>query len=96
MSEADVNVDAGMRAGVGATGEAARGPHPASGSQGELERERLRSMHRELELRLAALERHRFLSPTEQIERSRLKKEKLRIKDRLSLIAGSAAATPPR
>jgi uncharacterized protein YdcH (DUF465 family) len=45
---------------------------------------KLRERHGELERRLAELERHLSLTPEEQIERSRLKKEKLRTKDELS------------
>ena len=45
---------------------------------------KLRERHGELERRLAELERHLSLTPDEQIERSRLKKEKLRMKDELT------------
>ena len=45
---------------------------------------RLRERHGEIERRLAELERHLSLTPDEQIERSQLKKEKLRTKDRLA------------
>jgi uncharacterized protein YdcH (DUF465 family) len=48
---------------------------------------RLRERHGEIERRLAELERHLSLTPDEQIERSQLKKEKLRTKDRLSILA---------
>jgi uncharacterized protein YdcH (DUF465 family) len=44
---------------------------------------RLRARHDEIEKRLTELERHLSLTPEEQIERSQLKKEKLRAKDRL-------------
>jgi len=44
---------------------------------------RLRERHDELEKRLAELERHLSLTPDEQVERSRIKKEKLRTKDEL-------------
>jgi uncharacterized protein YdcH (DUF465 family) len=54
----------------------------------------LRSRHRELELRLADLDKHLSLTPAEQVERSRLKKEKLWIKDRL--LAMDVAAAPAR
>ena len=47
------------------------------------EAERLRARHDEIEKRLSELERHLSLTPDEQIERSQLKKEKLRAKDRL-------------
>jgi uncharacterized protein YdcH (DUF465 family) len=56
---------------------------------GELER--LQTLHRELERRLSELERHLSLTPDEQLERSRLKKEKLRTKDEL-LRLGAARA----
>ena len=44
---------------------------------------RLKQRHDELERRLAELERHLSLSPAEQVERIRLKKEKLWTKDEL-------------
>jgi uncharacterized protein YdcH (DUF465 family) len=47
------------------------------------EAERLKARHDEIEKRLSELERHLSLTPDEQIERSQLKKEKLRAKDRL-------------
>ncbi len=43
----------------------------------------LRAQKSALEKRLAELERHRTLTPAEQVERVRIKKEKLLIKDRL-------------
>lgn len=43
----------------------------------------LQERHRTLEQRLVALDRHLSLTPDEQVERARLKKEKLRIKDRM-------------
>ena len=43
----------------------------------------LERRHEELERRLAALDRHLSLTPDEQVERVRLKKEKLWVKDRL-------------
>ena len=53
-------------------------------SDGEgIEAARLRARHDEIEKRLSELERHLSLTPDEQIERSQLKKEKLRAKDRL-------------
>jgi uncharacterized protein YdcH (DUF465 family) len=36
---------------------------------------------------LSELERHLSLTPDEQVERSQLKKEKLRAKDRLALLS---------
>jgi uncharacterized protein YdcH (DUF465 family) len=50
---------------------------------------RLRQRHDELERRLAELERHLSLTPEEQIERSQLKKEKLRTKDELQRLGAS-------
>jgi hypothetical protein len=52
---------------------------------------KLRERHGELERRLAELERHLSLTPDEQIERSRLKKEKLRMKDEISRLRASGA-----
>jgi uncharacterized protein YdcH (DUF465 family) len=52
---------------------------------------RLRERHGELERRLAELERHLSLTPDEQIERSRLKKEKLRTKDELQRLGAVRA-----
>ena len=51
----------------------------------------LKERHDELEKRLAELERHLSLTPEEQVERSRLKKEKLRTKDRLTQLTAAAA-----
>lgn len=51
----------------------------------------LTARHQELEKRLAALDRHLALSADEQLERTRLKKEKLRVKDRLLLLEARAA-----
>jgi len=48
---------------------------------------RLKARHDEIEKRLSELERHLSLTPDEQIERSQLKKEKLRAKDRLTLLS---------
>jgi uncharacterized protein YdcH (DUF465 family) len=52
---------------------------------------RLKERHGELERRLAELERHLSLTPEEQIERSRLKKEKLRTKDELQRLGAVRA-----
>ena len=52
---------------------------------------RLKERHGELERRLAELERHLSLTPDEQIERSRLKKEKLRTKDELQRLGAVRA-----
>jgi uncharacterized protein YdcH (DUF465 family) len=51
----------------------------------------LQERHYELERRLAELERHLSLTPDEQVERSRLKKEKLRTKDELSRLGAVRA-----
>lgn len=48
----------------------------------------LKAEHGQLEKRLAELESHLSLTPVEQVERAALKKQKLRIKDRLSLLGG--------
>jgi uncharacterized protein YdcH (DUF465 family) len=52
---------------------------------------RLKERHGELERRLAQLERHLSLTPDEQVERSRLKKEKLRTKDQLQRLGAVRA-----
>jgi uncharacterized protein YdcH (DUF465 family) len=52
---------------------------------------KLRERHDELERRLAELERHLSLTPDEQIERSRLKKEKLLTKDELTRLGAVRA-----
>jgi uncharacterized protein YdcH (DUF465 family) len=52
---------------------------------------RLKQRHGELERRLAQLERHLSLTPDEQVERSRLKKEKLRTKDELQRLGAVRA-----
>jgi uncharacterized protein YdcH (DUF465 family) len=55
---------------------------------------KLKERHGEIERRLAELERHLSLTPEEQIERSRLKKEKLFTKDRLTLLSAKADIHP--
>jgi hypothetical protein len=45
--------------------------------------ETLRNQHKDLEARLAALDRHLSLTAKEQAEWARLKKEKLAVKDRI-------------
>jgi uncharacterized protein YdcH (DUF465 family) len=57
----------------------------------EVEMARLRGRHDEIEKRLSELERHLSLTPDEQVERSQLKKEKLRAKDRLTLLSTASA-----
>ena len=51
--------------------------------------EELRGRHIELKKKLDALNRHISLTPAEQLESSRLKKEKLAIKDRIAALGGS-------
>lgn len=51
---------------------------------------RLRQRHGEIEKRLIELDRHLSLSPDEQLERTRLKKEKLRTKDLIAALARHA------
>jgi uncharacterized protein YdcH (DUF465 family) len=51
----------------------------------------LKDRHDEIEKRLTELERHLSLTPDEQVERSQLKKEKLRMKDRLALLSATLA-----
>ena len=58
-----------------------------AGAGTELEVESLKARHDEIEKRLSDLERHLSLTPDEQIERSQLKKEKLRTKDRLAQLS---------
>src|SRR5262249_17993193 len=48
---------------------------------------RLRERHGEVEKRLGQLDRDLSLTPDEQIERSRLKKEKLLTKDRMAALS---------
>ena len=52
---------------------------------------RLRERHDELERRLSELERHLSLTPDEQLERSQIKKEKLRTKDQLTRLGAMRA-----
>lgn len=51
----------------------------------------LKERHDELERRLAELERHLSLTPDEQVERIRLKKEKLLTKDELTRLSAIRA-----
>jgi hypothetical protein len=53
----------------------------------------LRERHGEIERRLSELDRHLSLTPDEQLERARLKKEKLRAKDRITLLTAEAASS---
>ena len=45
--------------------------------------DRLREQHHRADERLQELDRHVWLSPEEQVELARLKKEKLRLKDEI-------------
>jgi hypothetical protein len=56
----------------------------------------LRERHGEIERRLAELERHLSLTSDEQIERARLKKEKLRTKDRIALLTADLSTASSR
>jgi uncharacterized protein YdcH (DUF465 family) len=49
--------------------------------------EQLTAEHRRLDEQLKVLERRRVLSPAEQVEISRLKKQKLLTKDRIARLA---------
>jgi uncharacterized protein YdcH (DUF465 family) len=60
-----------------------------SEGDGGMESARLKARHDEIEKRLSELERHLSLTPDEQIERSQLKKEKLRAKDRLAQLSAT-------
>lgn len=64
------------------------------GAEEEMVREmaRLKERHTEIERRLSELERHISLTPDEQLERARLKKEKLRSKDRITILAQQTKA----
>lgn len=48
----------------------------------------LRQRHHELGKQLDSLNRHLSLTPAEQIESARLKKEKLLLKDRIAALGG--------
>ena len=56
----------------------------------------LRERHGEIERRLAELDRHLSLTSDEQLERARLKKEKLRTKDRIALLTADPSAASSR
>ena len=49
--------------------------------------DRLREQHQQADQRLRELDRHVWLSPDEQVELARLKKEKLRLKDEMRHLA---------
>jgi hypothetical protein len=54
----------------------------------------LKQRHRDLEKRLAALDRHLSLTTAEQTERARLKKEKLQVKDRIHALSSVLGQAP--
>jgi uncharacterized protein YdcH (DUF465 family) len=62
-----------------------------AGDEAGAEMSRLKARRDEIEKRLSELERHLSLTPDEQVERSQLKKEKLRTKDRLTHLTTAAA-----
>ena len=64
---------------------------PAPGDR-EAEVAALKARHRDIERRLSELGRHPAMTPAEQLECARLKKEKLAGKDRLALLARAAGA----
>ncbi|MCG5055057.1 MAG: DUF465 domain-containing protein [Myxococcales bacterium] len=51
--------------------------------------QKLREQHGELKKQLETLNRHICLTPAEQLESARLKKEKLLLKDRIAALGGS-------
>lgn len=53
----------------------------------EEEMVQLKERHTQIERRLLELDRHLSLTSDEQLERAQLKKEKLRSKDRLAILA---------
>jgi len=59
-----------------------------------LELDGLKQRHRDLEKRLAALDRHLSLTTAEQTERARLKKEKLQVKDRIHALSSVLGQAP--
>jgi uncharacterized protein YdcH (DUF465 family) len=59
----------------------------AQAAEVEQEIVRLKERHWEIERRLTELDRHISLTPDEQVERAGLKKEKLRSKDRIAVLA---------
>jgi hypothetical protein len=78
-------IRANFRVKVKAMNKAAASAVPLSEDTDGLERR-----HEELERRLAVLDRHLSLTPDEQVERARLKKEKLWVKDRLLVLSERA------
>lgn len=50
--------------------------------------EELRQQHHELKRQLESLNRHLSLTPEEQLQSARIKKEKLLLKDRIAALGG--------
>jgi hypothetical protein len=59
------------------------------GNEASSDRRALQNQHHELERQLAALDRHLSLTPDEQVELRRLKKQKLLVKDQLLRLGAS-------
>lgn len=59
-------------------------------SEAEMTLEQLEEQHRVAEQRLRELDRHVWLSPDEQVELARLKKEKLHLKDMMRKLMSEA------
>jgi uncharacterized protein YdcH (DUF465 family) len=60
-------------------------------SETEARISRLHEEHQLLERRLSELNRHTFLTPTEEMEVAQIKKEKLRRKDLIQLLQARAS-----
>ena len=68
-----------------------REPIDVSSAVGDTDRlSALEAEHRELEARLAALDRHVYLTPDEQLERKRIQKLKLQKKDEILRISSGS------
>jgi uncharacterized protein YdcH (DUF465 family) len=68
-----------------------RAPARSTTASPQEELEQLAFQHRRLDARLKELDKHLSLTPLEQVEYSRLKKEKLRAKDRIHFLQSSSA-----
>jgi hypothetical protein len=66
-------------------------PHRHQHQHDDEDRLALEHQHTELERQLAVLDRHLSLTPDEQIEQRRLKKQKLLVKDQLLRLGLSAS-----
>ena len=65
---------------------------PRLDAHGHDEYRTLKDQHQDCEARLSELERKGFLRPDEQVERTKLKKRKLLLRDRMEEIRRSGAA----